>query len=147
MQLAHKTPCLLPQMFVEDTELKKRFLSCSVPSWSFLAPHPPPFVSVWCQTAPLLRCRTEIKCYCPATLLDDNVSASTAREGSWGACFLRNFSLQLEGASELFGQDLSFVGRPLIQSVSLIQQCSVILNAPLYCSCLGGGERQKRLNS
>lgn len=93
MQLAHKTPCLLPQMFVKDTELKKRF-----PSLSFLPQSPcaAPFISVQCQTAPLVRYGTEIKCYCPAVLSDDN-TLHRCQGREVGCLLFKKLFLQLVG--------------------------------------------------
>lgn len=137
MQLDHKNSHLLPQTCIKDTEAKKRFLSfslsfpghCHSPPLYVSVILPPFYVSVLCQTALFIRCWTEIKCYWPVTLSDNNVLCCCQGEELVCLLFTELFP-PVGGPSETFSQDLSFVKRLLLQAVSSIQQCPVIPSPP-----------------
>lgn len=59
------------------------------------------YISVLCQTAPFIRCGTEIKCYCPATLSDDNVLCCCQGE-ELGCLLLAHLFPPVRGPSEIF---------------------------------------------
>lgn len=100
------------------------------------------FVSVRCQTAPLVRCGTEIKRYCPAALSDDNVLCRCQRRDLGCLLFTKLFPV-------VRGDVWAFWSRPLFcgktfNSVCFFNLVMLCHPEPTFITLLFGGEGRGR---